>query len=144
MYHQLVTDYVDTLIAAKRFADAHAQLDEVFVLEQANQSPTLPASQTARAELALAEGKWADADEFAALAIASYETAGGKNNPTLWRPLTALARAASRSARPATRSRSSIARSRSASSRRSPSDLAPTKALVPPQVASDHRSAPAR
>ena len=92
-YHQLVTDYADTLIAAKRFADAHARLDEVFALEQANNSPTLPASQTTRAELALAEQQWTDAEHYAALAIAGYETAGGKDNPTLWRPLTALARA---------------------------------------------------
>ncbi|MEO8841382.1 MAG: serine/threonine-protein kinase [Kofleriaceae bacterium] len=93
MYHQLVTDYVDTLIAAKRFADAHVQLEAVFALEQANQSPTLPASQTARAELALAEAKPADADKYATLAIANYETTGGDKNPLLWRPLTALARA---------------------------------------------------
>jgi hypothetical protein len=93
MFHQLGTDYADTLIAAKRFADAHAELDAIFALEQANQSSTLPATQTTRAELALAETAWAEAAHFAELAIAAYEAAGGKDNPQLWRPLTALARA---------------------------------------------------
>jgi len=31
--------------------------------------------------------------QAAGLAISGYETAGGVDNPTLWRPLTALARA---------------------------------------------------
>ena len=39
MYHQLATDYGDTLIAAKRFADARAQFETVFALEEAASSP---------------------------------------------------------------------------------------------------------
>ncbi|HET9991319.1 MAG TPA: tetratricopeptide repeat protein, partial [Kofleriaceae bacterium] len=130
-YHQLVTDYADTLIAAKRFADAHARLDELFVLEQANQSPTLPASQTTRAELALAEGKWSDAETYAALAIAGYETAGGKDNPTLWRPLTALARAKVGEGKAAD-AKSLVTRALAIGKQAqiSDDDLAPTKALV--------------
>jgi tetratricopeptide (TPR) repeat protein len=130
-YHQLVTDYADTLIAAKRFADAHARLDELFVLEQANQSPTLPASQTTRAELALAEGKWSDAETYAALAIAGYEAAGGKDNPTLWRPLTALARAKIGEGKPGD-AKPLVARALAIGTQAqiSDDDLAPTKALV--------------
>ena len=130
-YHQLVTDYADTLIAAKRYADAHARLDELFVLEQANQSPTLPASQTTRAELALAEGKWVDAETYAALAIAGYETAGGKDNPTLWRPLTALARAKVGEGRPAD-AKPLVTRALAIAKQAqiSDDDLASTKALV--------------
>jgi eukaryotic-like serine/threonine-protein kinase len=131
MYHQLVTDYVETLIAAKRFVDARAQLEAIFTLEQANQSPTLPASQTVRAELALTEAKPADADKFAALAIANYEKAGGDKNPQLWRPLTALARARialgkTGDAKPLLDRALEIGKLAQISE----SDLAPTKALV--------------
>ncbi len=91
MFHQLGTDYADTLIVAKRFADARNELDQIFALELANGSPTLPASQTTRAELALAEGSNSEAQHYAELAIAGYEAAGGATNSVLWRPLTALA-----------------------------------------------------
>jgi len=130
-YHQLVTDYADTLIAAKRFADAHKWLDEVFVLEDQNHSSTLPASQTTRAELALAEQQWADAESYAALAIAGYETAGGTDNPTLWRPLTALARAKVGQGKPG-EAKALLARALAigAKAQVSADDLAPTKALV--------------
>ncbi len=93
MFHQLGTDYADTLIAAKKFVQARSELEQLFALEQANKSPTLPASQTTRAELALAENATPDAEHYAELAIAGYEAAGGVTNAALWRPLTALARA---------------------------------------------------
>jgi tetratricopeptide (TPR) repeat protein len=92
MYHQLATDYGDSLVAAKRFADAHVLYDTVFALEDAAKSPIVPATQTGRAELAIAERDWAAATTFAQKAIAGYEAAGGNDNPLLWRPLTALAR----------------------------------------------------
>jgi tetratricopeptide (TPR) repeat protein len=93
MYHQLATDYSDTLVAAKRYADAHKQFDAIFALEDTAKSPVLPATQTSRAELALAEKKWLEARTFATKAIAGYEAAGGVTDPHLWRPLTVLARA---------------------------------------------------
>ncbi|MFT3692582.1 MAG: serine/threonine-protein kinase [Kofleriaceae bacterium] len=93
MYHQLLTDYVDTLIAAKKFSEAHAWLDQAFELERENRSPTLPATQTTAAELALAENDPGKAATLAIDAIKNYEKASGEQNPALWRPLTALARA---------------------------------------------------
>ena len=131
MYHQLVTDYVETLIAAKRYADAHAQLDAVTALEQANQSPTLPATLTTRAELALAETKWTDAEAIARQAITAYEAASGVDNPALWRPLTALGRALLREGKPAEAMpvvERALAIAKAAAI--SEEDLAPTRALV--------------
>ena len=93
MYHQLSTDYAESLIAANRFADAHALFDATFALELATKSPTLAVTQAVRAELALAEKAWADATTFAQQSIAANEAAGGKDSPVLWRPLTALAKA---------------------------------------------------
>jgi len=65
----------------------------VLVLEEQNHSTVLPVTQAARAELAVAEKQWADAARFAEQSIAGYEASGGKDNPALWRPLTALGRA---------------------------------------------------
>src|SRR5207302_865902 len=93
MFHQLATDYTDTLVAAGKLADAHAMFDEVLALEEHNHSSVLPATQAARAELALAEKAWPEATRWAELSIAGYETVGGKDNAGLWRPLTALGRA---------------------------------------------------
>ncbi len=92
-YHQLLTDYADTLIAAKRFSDAHEVLDEALALEDKNHSSIQPATLSTRAELALAERAWSDAAGFAERSIAGYEQAGGADNPELWKPLARLARA---------------------------------------------------
>jgi tetratricopeptide (TPR) repeat protein len=93
MFHQLATDYTDTLVPAGRLADAHKVFDEVLPLEEQNHSSVLPATQAGRAELALAEKAWQEAIRFADLSIAGYEAVGGKDNAALWRPLTALGRA---------------------------------------------------
>ncbi len=93
MYHQLATDYGDTLVIAKRFAEAHVQFDATFAFEQAASSTIIPATQASRAYLALAEQAWTDAASFAEKSIAGYEAVGGKDNPALWRPLTALGKA---------------------------------------------------
>ena len=93
MYHQLATDYGDTLVPAGRYADAHKLFDEVIALEEHNHSSILPATQAARADLALAEKAWPEAMKFAEASVTAYETVGGKDNPALWRPLTALGRA---------------------------------------------------
>jgi hypothetical protein len=93
MFHQLATDYADTLVAAGKLDDAHKVFDEALALEEANHSSVLPATQAARAELALAEKAWPEATKLAEQSIAGYETVGGKDNAALWRPLTALGRA---------------------------------------------------
>jgi tetratricopeptide (TPR) repeat protein len=93
MYHQLVTDYTDTLVAASKLAKAHEVFDEVLALEVQNHSAVLPATQAARAELAVIEKQWPDAIRFGEQSVAGYELVGGKDNTSLWRPLTALGRA---------------------------------------------------
>ncbi|MGE5180749.1 MAG: tetratricopeptide repeat protein, partial [Acidobacteriota bacterium] len=92
MYQQIATDYADTLVAANRLADARALLIEVQAIEEKQQSAMLPTTLTSRAEVALADHAWADAQTFADRAIAGFEAAGGKDNPVLWRPLVARAR----------------------------------------------------
>jgi serine/threonine protein kinase/Tfp pilus assembly protein PilF len=90
-YHQLLTDYADTLIAAKRYADAHKVIDEALALEDKSHSSILPATLATRSELALAEHAWSDAAGFAERAVTLYEQAGGSENPDLWKPLAKLA-----------------------------------------------------
>src|SRR5262249_16718486 len=68
-------------------------LDDVIVVELASQSPELPVTLAARAEIALGESKWADALGFADRAIASLEASGGKDIAGLWQPLAARGRA---------------------------------------------------
>ena len=92
-YHQVATDTCDTLIAAGKLADAHALFDDVLPIEIKTGSSVLPATQSSRAELALAEKAWREAQGYAEQSITGYEAAGGKDNPALWRPLTALGRA---------------------------------------------------
>jgi tetratricopeptide (TPR) repeat protein len=101
MFHQLATDYGDTLVAAQRYVDARKHFDAVFAMEAAVKSPIVPATQTSRAQLALAERDWKGSVAWAAKAVAGYESAGGANNPMLWKPLTALARGKLGLARPA-------------------------------------------
>jgi tetratricopeptide (TPR) repeat protein len=93
MYHQLLTDYADTYVAAGQLAEARKMFDDAFALETQNKSPILPITQTSRAELALVERAWPEAIALATKAIAALEQTGGKDNPALWRPLTALAKA---------------------------------------------------
>ena len=92
-YHQLLTDYADTYVAAGKLAEAKHMFDDAFALELAAKSTILPISQTSRAELALVEHAWVEAASFADKAIAGFEATGGKDNPALWRPLAALANA---------------------------------------------------
>ncbi|MGE5186004.1 MAG: tetratricopeptide repeat protein [Acidobacteriota bacterium] len=93
MYHQIATDYAEILVGAGRHDDARALYDQVFELEQKAGSNVLPATQAARANLALVEDNWADAERYAEQSIAGYEAQGGKDQPSLWRPLTLLAKA---------------------------------------------------
>ena len=93
MYHQAATERAELLIKARRFADARAVFDEVLSLEEANHSPALALTQSDRAELALAEHAWTDAEAWASRAIADFEAKGGAENPLLWLPLTRLAEA---------------------------------------------------
>jgi len=92
-YHNVATDRAQALTASGRLAEARAVFDELLVLEDKAHSPILPQTQVARAELALAEHDWTVATSFAELSIAGYEAVGGKDNPSLWRPLTRLAEA---------------------------------------------------
>jgi tetratricopeptide (TPR) repeat protein len=93
LYHELATNHAELLVAAGRAAEAHALYDELLDLLGKHKSSMLPLTLTSRAELALAERQWSVAASFADRAIAGYEAAGGKDDPGLWRPLTALARA---------------------------------------------------
>jgi tetratricopeptide (TPR) repeat protein len=92
-YHVVATDRADAVVAEGKLAEAHALFDELLPRENALHSTTLPMTQTSRAQLALAEGKPAEARTYAELAITGFETAGGKDNPELWRPLAVLGRA---------------------------------------------------
>ncbi len=100
MYHQLLTDYGGILAAAGQYAGARARYDEAIALEDPA-SAVLPSTQTGRAELAVRERRWDEAAGYAERAIAGYETAGGKDNPELWRALAALARAKLGAGKPA-------------------------------------------
>jgi tetratricopeptide (TPR) repeat protein len=93
IYHQLLTDYADTYVAAGMLPNAKKMFDDALALEEQNKSPILPITQTSRAELALVEHAWAEAATLAQKAVAAFEVTGGKDNPALWRPLTALAKA---------------------------------------------------
>ena len=85
-YHQVVADAVPAYIAAGRTKDARITLDEVLAVEERTHSPIKPATETARAEVALAEHAWADAVTHGQAAIADYLAAGGADNPEAWRP----------------------------------------------------------
>ncbi len=93
MYHQVDTDYAKLLVLAGRLDEARAVFDEVIPLEKTNTSNVLPETLGERANLALAEKKWAEAETWAQQSVAAYEAQGGKEQPTLWRPLTYLAKA---------------------------------------------------
>jgi tetratricopeptide (TPR) repeat protein len=92
-YHQLSTDEAELMVTSNRLADAHQLFDDTFALERASGSPILPKTLTARAELALAEHKWPEADTFATDAVADFEAQGGAEQPELWKPLLSLAKA---------------------------------------------------
>ena len=92
-YHVIETDRADAAVAEGKLAEAHALFDDVLARETALHSTTLPVTQTSRAQLALAEGKPAEAQAYAEQALSGFETAGGKDNPERWRPLSALGRA---------------------------------------------------
>jgi tetratricopeptide (TPR) repeat protein/predicted Ser/Thr protein kinase len=92
-YHTILTGQGETLLAAHRNDEARAVLDEALRLEAQADSVELPETLAVRAELALAQRAWTDAESFAQRSVAAYEHAGGADHPALWRPLTALARA---------------------------------------------------
>jgi tetratricopeptide (TPR) repeat protein len=92
-YHVVATDHADVLRAAGRIAEARSLYEDTLALEAKTHSTALPTTQTSRAELALAEKAWSDAEAYAEKAVAGFEAAGGAENPELWRPLTALGRA---------------------------------------------------
>ena len=92
-YHEAASTHAQVLAAAGRIKEARAELDEIIAIEQRVKSAVLPTTQTARAELELADQQYGDAATFAEQAIAGFEAASGVENPELWRPLTRLAQA---------------------------------------------------
>ena len=92
-YHTVVMTLGEIQLAAGKRAEAKRTLDDLIVLELANQTSELPATLAARAEIALGESKWADALGFADRAIASLEASHGKDSADLWLPLAARGRA---------------------------------------------------
>ena len=93
IYHTVLTTLGE---AQQTFGDldaARASLDRALALETESSSPALGTTLTARAVLALAEKKWADAVTFADRAVRALVAAGGEQNAELWRPYGALARA---------------------------------------------------
>src|SRR5204863_5153067 len=89
----VVTTLGEIQFAAGKRAKAKRTLDDLIVLETANQSRMLPTTLAVRAEIALGESMWAHALGFADRAIASLEASGGRNSADLWRPLAARGRA---------------------------------------------------
>ena len=92
-YHETATTHAEVVGALGRIAEARKLFDELLALELRLGSTVLATTENARAELELAAKAWADAARFAESSIARFEASGGKHNPELWRPLTALARA---------------------------------------------------
>ena len=92
-YHTVATTYAEILALTNRRAEARALLDDVLKLEETTSSPTLSATLSSRAELALEDRAWRDAAAFASRAITALEAEGSVNNPDLWRPLSVLGRA---------------------------------------------------
>jgi eukaryotic-like serine/threonine-protein kinase len=92
-YHETATTYAEVVALLGRIDEARTVTDEVLAIEARTKSVTLPVTQSARAEIELAQRAWSDAARFAEQAIASFEKQGGAENPELWRPLSALARA---------------------------------------------------
>ncbi len=93
LYHIVATTRAEVLEAAGRLDDARAALDAVIGFEEKAKSPVLATSLASRAEVALAERKWAEAATFDARSIALTEAANGKDASDLWKPLAGLARA---------------------------------------------------
>jgi len=92
-YHVIATDYAELLFNAGRIAASRAMLDDLLALEQRTNSSALPQTRTVRANLAVSEHAWSDAESFARGAIAMLEAEGGAEQPELWKPLASLARA---------------------------------------------------
>jgi tetratricopeptide (TPR) repeat protein len=92
-YHTVLTTRGEVLLAAGRAGDAGRALDDALRLEEKTHSPMHGLTLAARAEVALAESKWADAAGFARRSIADFEAAGGVDDSNLLRSLTALGRA---------------------------------------------------
>ena len=93
LYHTVLTTMGEVQQTFGDLAAARTSIDRALELGTVIRSPMLPTSLTARADLALAEKKWAEAASYAERAIAGLELAGGAQNPELWRPLAKLARA---------------------------------------------------
>src|SRR5262249_47580408 len=88
---QVATERAETLVKMGRLAEARAAFTDILAAEEATHSAFLPTTQSSRAELALAEKAWADAQTWAQRSIADFESKGGPENPALWLPLTRLA-----------------------------------------------------
>ncbi|MEO8550685.1 MAG: serine/threonine-protein kinase [Kofleriaceae bacterium] len=100
-YQVVATDRADAVVAQGKLGEAHALFDQLLAQETATHSTTLPVTQTSRAQLALAEKAYPDAERFALQAIAGFQAAGGAENPEQWRALAALGRAQGALGKPA-------------------------------------------
>ena len=92
-YHVVATTRAEILGASARVSESRKVFDDVLALEDHNKSPELGTTLTARATLELAQARWKDAEGFEERAIAAYETAGGRDDLSLWKPLAGLAQA---------------------------------------------------
>jgi tetratricopeptide (TPR) repeat protein len=92
-YHVVATTHAEILGASGRVAEARKAFDDVLALEHQTKSPELGTTLAARATLELAQARWKDAASFEESAIAAYETAGGPDDLSLWKPLAGLAQA---------------------------------------------------
>jgi len=100
-YHVVATDRADAVVAQGKLGEGHALFDQLLEQETATHSTTLPVTQTSRAQLALAEKAYPDAERFAQQAIAGFTAAGGADNPEQWRAQAALGRALAALGKPA-------------------------------------------
>ena len=73
-YHVIETDRADAVVAQGKLSEARTLFDDLLASEQALHSTTLPVTQTSRAELALAEKQFAEAERYASLAITGFES----------------------------------------------------------------------
>jgi tetratricopeptide (TPR) repeat protein len=90
LYHTVATTYAETLAAGHQNKEARAAFDEVIALETDSHSPLLPTTLTSKAQLAIEEKQYNEAVDLAQRAVAGLESAGGKENPELWLPLSKL------------------------------------------------------
>jgi tetratricopeptide (TPR) repeat protein len=92
-WHNVATTHAELLMIEGKLDEARAMFDDVLQVETKTHSAYMPYTLMARARLALAQSKWAEAVSFDERSIAGYEAAAGSEAPDLWRPLTDLAHA---------------------------------------------------